>query len=294
MKLIRNILLFLTLLGVSEAYGQELVHKVSKEISDNFDQEIQEVHVRGEKASVTVSGWSKDYIQVNLKPISRNTSKKEAISDLKFIRYEAYMEGKNLLIKNSFKGKNEKISSNLSMEIEILMPGAIPIQISNLYGPVKATELSNIKLDVSFGHIAIAHISGYASITARYSNMTISRALGALHIQAEKSDINADGIDAMTSITSKYGKADLKLSASDQSLRMDAYRTEVKIEVDAFEEFNYSLSTTYGTISTPGFSSEKKEKLQISHDENNKDIEVSTTYSDITIASKLLPYAKTE
>ncbi len=108
------------------------------------------------------------------------------------------------------------------------MPRVIPIQISNLYGPVKATELSNIKLYVSFGHIALADISGYLSITSRYSKMTISRALGALQIQAEKSGINADGIDAMTSIT---------------------------------REFNYNLSTTY---------------------------------SDITIASKLLPYSKTQ
>jgi Toastrack DUF4097 len=294
MKLIRYILLVLTLLGVSESYAQELVHKVSKEQSENFDQEIKQVLVWGEKASITVSGWSKDYIQVHLKPISRNVSKKEAISDLKFISYDALVEGNNLVIKNSFKGSNEKISSNLSMEIQIMMPGAIPIEISNLYGPVSAKELSNIKLDVSFGHITLADISGYASLNSRYSNMNISRALGALHIQAEKSDINAEDLDAKTNITSKYGKADIELSASNQSLSMEAYRTEVKISVDAFEDFNYRLSTTHGSINTPGRSSEKKESFQLSHKEKNKDIEISTTYSDITIASKLLPYAKTQ
>ena len=56
MKLFRNILLFFILLSASELMAQELVHKVSKEYSKNFDQDIEQVLVRGEKASISVTG----------------------------------------------------------------------------------------------------------------------------------------------------------------------------------------------------------------------------------------------
>ena len=292
MKILKIIALILAFAMVSESQGQEMIHKVSREQNRSFDQDIEGIQVRGEKASVSVSGWNRDYVSVVLRPVSRNIVKSDAIAELKIIKYSAQLEGKELIIRNSFSGNKGKISSNLSMEIEIRMPSSLPIHIKNLYGPVEASGLSNINLEVSFGQITLSEISGYAFVRSRYTDIEISKATGSVSIEAEKSDINAIEINALTQITSKYGKTEIELTQEGQALSIDAYRTEVRIMVQAFEDYNYKLNSTHGAIHLPSSDEIKREGFEIHHSKRNKNIEISTTYSDITIAAKLESYAK--
>jgi hypothetical protein len=58
------------------------------------------------------------------------------------------------VIRNSFRGQLEQITSNLSIVIEIFMPSSVPAEITNLYGPVESGNLASMTANVSFGSLA--------------------------------------------------------------------------------------------------------------------------------------------
>jgi len=286
MKICKHILLIIMLLYAFETIAQEVVQKVSKPENKRFDQKIDKLLVMGEKASITVVGWSNNYISVKLTPISRNANKSIAITDLKFIKYSASIENNQLVVKNSFEGENEKISSNLSIEIEISVPNATPVVVKNLYGTVKLMSLTHVNTEVSFGKIILDKISGNSTIHSRYSDITLNDILGTINITAEKATIEATSIDATTKIESQYGKIVFDARSNHQSIQIKSQRTEAIITVDNFKRFNYKLSTTFAKIKIPDKDLGKELNYSMLYADKNKLIEIITTYCDITITNK--------
>ena len=285
MKIFHYIALCLILLSAGNLAGQEVIHKASGSIEKTFGKGISEVTVYGEKASVSVKGWGGSEVKVLLRPVSRNRNKEQAIADLKYIHYYVEKEGDRLVIRNSFKGKLEQITSNLSMEIEVLMPTSIPVDITNLYGPVEIENLASVSANVSFGSLSMTDIRSTCSITTRYSDIKLTSIHGRLVINAEKSDIRATALSAATEISCSYGKAELELAGTGL-LTVKGYRTTVDITVDDFEKYRYSLKAPQGKINLPQGKQIRNEPVEIQPPSPAGLIDVTTSYCDITISTK--------
>lgn len=285
MKMFHYIALCLILQGAGNLAGQEVIHKASGSAERTFGKGISGVTVYGEKASVSVKGWSGSEVKVLFRPVSRNRDKEQAIADLKYIHYYVEKEGDRLVIRNSFKGKMEQITSNLSMEIEILMPASLPADITNLYGPVEIDNIASVSANVSFGSLSMTDIRSTCSITTRYSDIKLTSIHGRLVINAEKSDIRATALSAATEISCSYGKADLELTGTGP-LVIKGYRTTVDVTVNEFEKYQYNLKAPQGKINLPQGKQIRNGPVEIQHANPAGLIDVTTSYCDITISTK--------
>ncbi len=285
MTILRYISLCLILLATGNVAGQGTVNKASRVEEKTFAKEISRVSVYGEKASVSVKGWSSTEVKVLLRPVSRNLDKEQAKDDLKYIQYYAEKEGDRLVIKNSFKGKLEQITSNLSMEIEVFMPASVPVEVTNLYGPVVISSIAGVTANVSFGSLSVTDISSMCSITARYSNIELTSAGGNIDIKSEKSDIRARALSATTTIDCSYGTADLEFTGTGLLL-VKGYRTTVTVSVDEFEKHRYSLEARQGKVILPGSRQAGSGPLEINHPGTAGLIDLTTSYCNLTISTK--------
>jgi len=285
MKIHLHMALTLFMLTSSSLAGQDMVHKASGVDERSFGKGVSRVSVYGEKASVIVKGWSSPEVKVVLRPVSRNSDRDKAVADLKYIQYYAEKEGDRIVIRNSFRGELEKITSNLSIVIEVFMPSSVPAEITNLYGPVVISSLADVTASVSFGSLAITDVSSTCTLTARYSNTELISIRGTLDINSEKSDIRARALSAATSIKCSYGRADLDFEGTGP-LTVKGHRTTVEINVDDFRRYSYNLNAPQGKVILPGGVQAEKDKAEIRHPGNAGMIDVTTSYCDITITTK--------
>ncbi|HNT94396.1 MAG TPA: hypothetical protein PKJ71_11945 [Bacteroidales bacterium] len=285
MKILYCIALCLAFQGAGSLAGQEILHKASGTDERSFTKGISMITVFGEKASVTIKGWSSSEVKVLLRPVARNRNRDQAIADLKYIRYSAETEGNKLVVRNSFKGQMEQITSNLTMEIEIYMPHSVPAEITNLYGPVDIMNLNTVTAIVSFGSLKVDKISSECMITTRYTDMELSSIRGVLVVNAEKSDILTTDLNASTTINCSYGEAAIGL-AGKGPFTVRGYRTAIEINVENFENYSYNLKAPHGRVLLPEGEEAGSEAVELTHRAPAGLIDVSTSYCDITISTK--------
>ncbi|MDF1560608.1 MAG: hypothetical protein P1P83_10435 [Bacteroidales bacterium] len=282
MRILHYIAMGFFLLGTFNLAGQEVIQKASATIEKSYGKGIVGVVVYGEKASVKVQGWNGSEVKVLFRPVSRNRDREQAIADLKYIHYSAEREGDKLVVSNSFRGKHEQISSNLTIEIEIFMPHSVAAEITNLYGPVEITNLTSARATVSFGSLRVSNISSECRITTRYSDMELNSVRGILIVNSEKSDILTTDLTASTTINCSYGEAYLGLAGAGPFI-VKGHRTEVGVTVEDFENYRYILKAMQGIINLPGGRQVRNELVEKSHESSAGLIDVSTSYCDITI-----------
>ena len=285
MKLLHYIALTSVMLWTFNLAGQEVIQKASGSDERSFGKEIKAVSVFGEKASVTVRGADVAEVKVLLRPVSRNSDKGKAVADLKYINYSVEKEGDRLIIRNSFRGNPGQITSNLTMEIEIVMPNSVQADITNLYGPVKISNIASVNVSVSFGSLRLTGISSESIIKARYSDMELEAVHGKLEITSEKSDINATALDATTDINCSYGTANFETVGA-EPLTVRGYRTTVNIRVDDPGKYQYNLRSPQGTIIMPDGKQYRNQPVEVTPRSPAGLIDVTTSYCDITIAKK--------
>lgn len=285
MKILQYMAMSLVLLGTCDLTAQEVIQKVSRTDERSFGKGISGVRVYGEKASVTVRGAAVSEVKVILRPVSRNRSREQAAADLKYIRYSAGKEGDILVISNSFGGEPEPVSSNLSMEIEIIMPTSLPVKITNLYGPVEVSNLASVTANVSFGSLRLTDISSATGVTARYSGLELTSIRGKVDLMSEKSDILMKDLGAATVINCSYGTADIELAGSGP-LTVKGYRTTVNISVDEPEKYQYTLKAPQGRIIMSDGKQYRNQPVDIIPRFPEGLVDVTTSYCDITIAKK--------
>ncbi len=285
MKILHCMAMSLVLLATCNLAAQEVMQKASKTEERNFGKGISKIYVYGEKASVTVRGADVSEVKVLLRQVSRNKNKEQAVADLKYIHYSAEKEGDILVIRNSFRGEPGKITSNLSMEIEIIMPASLPVEITNLYGPVEAGHLASLTAGVSFGSLRLSDITSEMRVTTRYSDMELTSIRGSADIIAEKSDILMTALEAATVIKCSYGTADIELAGAGP-LVVKGYRTAVNISLDEPGKYQYALKAPQGRIIMSDGKQYRNQPVGIIPQFPAGLIDVTTSYCDITISKK--------
>lgn len=278
-----NILLLLLLSCIGLANAQQVVQKVSRHSVNEYLGNIELLEIIGEKATIKLEGWEKNYIEVELLAVSRNTEKAKAIEEIKYIKTDAIKDDSKLLLKNYFNGESKKISSNLSVEYNIKIPKNSKLIISNLYGRVDLANLSSsVFVSVAFGSISIKNINGNMEIQNKYSNLSGDNISGSLICISEKSDINLSKISSAVNIESKYGEIKLQILDSNHPLEINSRRSSISITIPE-QAFNYELNTSNSTITIPDKGSINAEQFISDNNKNATNLKIKTSYCPIII-----------
>lgn len=283
MKKLAYILIGVLLLIVSTAKAQQEVFKVSKPIKHTYSHEVKNIEIKAEKASITVEGWDKKQIDVQVTLVSRNANKKMAETDLKFIKTSIAQTGSNLFLKNYFEGKNTTIGSNLSVEYHLRVPRDIALNITNLFGKVFVNNYAGLlTVTISYGAAELIEISGNTQLTSHYSTVSGNKISGKFNCKAEKSDINLNAVQALVNMESKYGEIMLCLSPNPQNVTINSQRSKVTMNVPN-TALNYKLKTLQSEVFLPRNTKLTSGFYENTNNKNATLINIATSYCPITI-----------
>lgn len=286
MRKLVYILAFVLMLAGLKSTAQQEVYKVSKQMNRNFTKEVKMVEISGEKATIEIEGWNKDFIEVHIRLISRNPHKKRAESDLQNIKTDLIQTGSTLRIMNLFEGKSELITSNLSVEYQMTVPEKVSINVRNLYGKVVAKNITDpLCVNVSFGSLQLDSVWGNSTIISNYCSIRGNNIGGSFSCTAEKTDINLTNVNALVKIESKYGEIALVVNSNQYPVTINSHRTKLSLTIPE-KPFNYKLKTLYSEISVPGMNAIKDDFYEKKTSDQIPMLELNTSYCPIIILTE--------
>ena len=287
------ILLLMTFANIN-TYSQKLVNVITKTVVKEFEYSGKTVIIHGEKSNITVQRWKGKKIKIEIQLIAKNHDKSKAERDLNVMQYSFQNGDKYIKASNYFKSNGTTdITSNLSVEYSIYIPGKTNIQLINLYGDVNlnSVEISG-KLKNSFGNIKINNVIGDLTVDMHYANLKCTGLSGKVTINAKNSDILLHEISGDYNLTTTYGTINIASVTGLRNLLVNAQRTSIYVTIDNFEDYNYSLSVKDDKIIVPaGYTSLIKEEsgllkfIKHSNSINNL-ISIHTTFCPITLKTE--------
>lgn len=212
------------------------------------------VRIRAEKATLRIQAWDRPDLRVVLRLVSRHPERAVAEKDLPVARYQIEKNGPLIELVNYFAVKPgaTSVQSDLRAEYTVLMPADNPLEVVNAYGQTTLTGLSGRQqLEQDFGQVVLQDLRGSLLATVRFADINGSNLNMALSCAADKSAVQLLGAGGNYSISNRYGSVTLDASTELRSATIDAERTEVKLTVPTPEQFDYSLSTSHGTLTVP-------------------------------------------
>jgi hypothetical protein len=250
------------------------------------------LNVVGEKATIHIKGWDKDYAALKITFHATHGSKKMAAQELEFMHYAITREKNNIEIRNAFilPSATDYIRSKLEVVIELSVPAAGRLSVSNKYGNADLRELSGkINIILEFSDLDLNNISGTLAMKCAYSevhgqNISVS----SLTCEDEKSQIFMDASTGSLLFNSKHSDLDLTLKTI-RSLKIESSRTNITINPENFALYNYRLENKEGKIYLPAPYAQqvKKEAKQTSFSLITNPpkplIQITTTYNTITL-----------
>jgi hypothetical protein len=251
---------FLTLLfllsGIDRSTQAQAIHQtVTKNISQNITVSPSTVFsVNAEKASIVVTGWNNNYIQIRLSFFASHPDKKIALQELTYMQYAIAKEKDLVELRNIFKLPTaiDHIQSRLEIKMELMVPAKNKLQITNKYGDISITQLSgNIDVNISFGDLHFIDITGNVEIAANYSDIRGSRISAAsLRCTDEKSKISLDLDKGDYFFFSKHGDIDLNVKKIN-TLTIKSNRSDITIRPQDMDACRYKIANTDGTLYLP-------------------------------------------
>lgn len=251
--------------------------------------------INAEKSQVDIQGWDKNYIQLTLKLVSKNKKKEDAELDLQYLKYKIVQKENVIELSNYFQTDNPriKIKSNLQAKYYLMVPKSINAEINVLYGEIGINNTSgNIKTEVNFGQLRLEDINGILDVKSNYGDITAKNLNVTMTCQTDKANIRLLDIMGKYSINSAYGSITVETSKKLKGFKAIAKNTSLQLSLPAFEDYNYSLSTSYADINLPQayadlVSSTFTQKKEFNKQFNSAQptIEIATTFSNIIIQS---------
>ena len=211
--------------------------------------------INAEKASIVVTGWNNNYIEVRLNFFATHPDKKIAERELNFMRYAIVQEKDLIELRNIFvlPAAIDHIQSKLEIKMEIFVPAKNKLQITNKYGEISLIQLSgNIQVNISFGDLHFTDIAGQVTLGANYSDIRGSHLHTTfLNCTDEKSKLSLD-LDGggSYSFNSKHGDLDLSLK-NINTLTIKSNRSDITIRPQNMDACRYKITCTDGTLYLP-------------------------------------------
>jgi hypothetical protein len=210
--------------------------------------------IHAEKASITITGWEKEYIGVRLDFTASHPDKKTALEELNYMQFMLAKEGDQVELRNYFKlpATVDHIKSKLVAKMELMVPSKNKLQVTNKYGDLQIRQVSGaLKLDMSYGDIQLQDIGGAVTVRAAYSELRGSGISAPSFQCTDETSTIVLGLDAGNySFTSKHGNIDLRLK-NIGALNITANRSDITIHPHNVDACRYKVFNTAGKLYLP-------------------------------------------
>lgn len=282
-----SILVLFEGIALSQTKIQVITKKISKSIPYTAGKIIKIV---GEKAAINIQSWDKDYISANISLIAKHPNKKTAEDDVRFIDYKVIESGDLIEISNFFSQKSgyKEITSNLTANFEINVPSTCSLSIIDVYGSVSLKNIKGkINIDLNFAQLNMNNIEGDLAIKTYYGDIDAESIKTTLKLQSEMADLAFRDLLGTCIFETNYGNISITPNEKLTSLKIDASRTTIQIEVNNLDAYCFKIETQNGDITTPTIFKKQIVKnlfKQQFYQNNDKPlIQVNGKYSSITL-----------
>jgi hypothetical protein len=293
-NMIQTTFLFINLVLVAfSSYAQTEPQRVTRSTNNKIPMnEASIFSITGEKATIILSTWSKNYGQMKIVSTAIHPDKKIATKEIEYMHYVLAREGNIVELRNAFMlpPKTDRMESKVEVLIEVIVPVNTELRIRNKYGDTEINGTAGkLSIDLEFSDLSLKNIMGTVDIRSVYSE-----------VRSENLMVNSfSSHDEETKYILQIGKGSytfnsrhsvLDLTPGDiQQLVVNASHTDVTIRPKEFKAYNYDLVSKDGKIFVPSQfnSSPKKGNIQstlaLKHKDTNQLITVKTTFNNITI-----------
>lgn len=285
------ILLGILLLSGEVAISQTKIQVITKTISRNIPYIAgKTINIEGEKATINIQSWDKNYISATISLIAKHPSKKTAEEDIRFIDYKVIDSGDVIELSNFFSQKSgyKEITSNLTAKFEISIPNSCPLSIVDVYGLVSLKNIKGkINVDLSFAQLSMSNLEGDLSIKTYYGDIDAENINTTLKLKSEMADLTFLNLLGNSYFETNYGNLSIAPNEKLTGLKIDASRTAIQIEVGDSNAFSLKFEAQNGDITVPRIL--KKQvvknlfKEQFYQNNNKPLIQVNGIYSSITL-----------
>lgn len=272
-------------------FAQQKVFVASKIITEKISKK--KISIQGEKSSINIEGWHEDYYLLEIKLISKNVKKEQAIKDLESVKYNIDEEEDRNTYLNYFSDNKsgKRVKSNLSAIYVLKVPDNADVEITNLYGSIdiKNCNFNDASIGCDFGELQILAVQGKIEATLLYSDLTCDNMDGTINISIDKGNSRIHNCAGTVKIESNYGSFDIYAQNNNiQNLTMNSRRTEITVFATSLTDYSFDLSVQYNKIELP-LQYEKfiiknysQETAQFNTSAQKK-IKITTTYQPIII-----------
>lgn len=291
-----KIIFFLILISVPElSSGQTNIQVVTKTIEKNIPYTKGNIlSIKGEKATIEIKGWNENYIKIKIKLIAKHPDRNIAESELKYLKYSITQENNVSRISNYFLSTSiyeSKVNSNLKCQYEIYAPTSCPVTIVNKFGDININNM-NTTFDISqeLGNTTLNNIKGEIKLKSSYGDIKADNIDVIFNCKAEKADIDLENVSGTFSIESDYGKINISPKGTIKGININSSKTEVTLNVNKMEQFNYKLSTYFSEINLPTDLMSKvtkniasKSTFDLQQSANAPMVMIATSFSPVSI-----------
>ncbi len=293
MKLIIGSFLFLMLgSGLQKAHAQQKLQVVTKTIEKDLPEVLDSgIMIKGRKAEVTVTGWEKNFIRVEMDLIAKHANRKVALEELNYIQYAISKNDDQYILRNMFysTAKRSKVRSSLSVKYRIFIPVNQPVVVSNEYGVIDLLNLyGSVELDGNFCDVNLERLFGNVQAKVTYGELIGKNLDGITRLDLQRTDMTLEGFAGDVSIKNLYGTIDLWPSTMLKALNVQSKHGRVGLNVNKLDAFNYDVSVNGSFIDLPEAESRK---LSINELDNSYSFKVENGLSKarISIENLLFP-----
>ena len=285
------ILLSFILLNGEKVLAQTKIQVITKTISKNIPYKTgKTIKIVGEKATVSIQSWDKNYISATISLIAKHPNKKTAEDDIRFIEYKVFETDNTIEISNFFSQKTgfKEITSNLNARFELFVPESSPLSIVLVYGSASIINAKgSLSLDLSFAQLTMKNIEGETKIKTYYGDIEAEDICSNLNIQSEMADLTLRNLSGSCFIQSKYGNLVLVPTEKLKNLDINSNRSTVTILIEKLDGFSFKFETQNADIKVPEVL--KKQVVnnlfssQFQQNSNKPLVQVKGKYSPITL-----------
>ncbi len=256
LRFLLTCLLLAGLLPEHRLRAQQRVQVVTKTVEKELAYEPGEtVRVEGEKAAITVTGWSGRGVKVVLKLVAKAPTQETARRELDFQRYILEKRKQTIYLKNYFvRPKGQKaLNALLLAEYEIWVPRQATVEISSTYGNVYIKDKAGrTTVSVQYGNTTLDGVGGTGQYTSYFGDFTARNLGGTTRATLRHTKTSIEGLS---------GEADFDNTLSDMSLgglrevktlRINADKSDISLRVDRPAQYRCQFRTEFGEITPPG------------------------------------------
>ena len=251
------------------------------------------LHIKGENANIVVKAWEERTIKSTIEFIAKHPDKNRASSDLKTLKATLENKVKIYELSNQLAIENgmEKPVSMLKVKYTIYVPKKCALLIKNRFGSIEIVGLQNkVQINSQFTKLDLKEVKGEIELVTNFGDIIGEQLTGAVHIDANRSDIQLNHPSGNFRVKTKYGRVTI-LEDKDRFFDLDikGNKANVLFLKPILIAHNFKLATEYGEIEVPEFSNfrfieNSKSRKEVILQKTNiaSLISVNLFYGDIT------------